>query len=136
MGHKVKVALSILKINRRSTFLGFLKNRTITCDLNDIDTAASTGVKLAMKYVNVSLDRLNVKKTGFFSVDDKLPPIIDAKSGKRIGDSGPTTYLWFVAKVSDSHEISEKINWISVSNYDELVKIPMYKFHLESMTTA
>ena len=132
MAHKVKIAMSILKTLPDSMFLGFLKGDTITCDINDYETATGTAIKLAMKYVDVDIDILDINKAGFFSAPSK-PSIIDAKTGKSIDDTGPTTYLWFRVKVSPSAKVSEKIDWISVSNHDELFKIPMYQFHLDSM---
>lgn len=132
MPHKVKIAMSILKTHPDAMFLGFLGGETITCDINDHETAISTAIKLAMKYVNIDIDFLDIQKSGFFSTPSK-PSIIDAKTGKSIGDTGPTTYLWFRVKVSPSVDVSEKIDWVSVSNHDELFKIPIYKFHLDSM---
>lgn len=132
MAHKVKIAMSILKTHPDSMFLGFLKGETVTCDINDHETATSTAIKLAMEYIDVNIDFLNIEKSGFFSTPSK-PSIIDAKTRKSIGDTGPTTYLWFRVKISPAVSVSEEIDWISTSNHDELFKIPMYKFHLDSM---
>ena len=132
MPHKCKIALSILKGNLNNFAFGFVNNETITCDINDNESVAVTAIKLAQKYIEADIDWLDIKKVGFYS--SEIHPVgVDAKTGKSIGEKEDYTYLLFRVRISGSVQTSEEIGWISSSDYDDLVKLPLLQLHLDSI---
>ena len=132
MGHKFKIGITLRKKGSKTSFLGFVNNATICCDVSDFEDVSSTAMNLASEYIDVDLNFVNIKKASFFS-GNKKAPVMNAKTGEPLEGTGPITYLWFYFEISESVKTSEEINWISLSNFDEISQIPLYKNHLHSL---
>jgi hypothetical protein len=132
VSHKCKIALSIVQGAHNAVSFGFLNNQTITCDVKGDESPFVTAVRLAKKYIDVDTNWLDIKKVSFYSSLVK-PEVVDAKTGKAVGETENFTYLLFRARISRSVKTSEEINWIHSSNHDDLMKIPLMKLHLDSL---